>query len=224
MVSNVLGMAEREGAKMKPKQPRAEHCAYLTPENVYSALWKWWDSQQHMPDPGSLRWLDPACGDGRLLHKPYCDGAQVFGFDIRPECEKSFNNIGKHFVLVDDSLQMKWPENTEIIMNPPFGTRSNDLAGKFMRKMISHCTVNRRWGVALQLSSVLQAKRRGDIRLPDYKLDLTWRPQFERTKAMSGGYFKDFSWFVYSPTPTGTCKTYRLRKDGHGIEQNTGDT
>jgi predicted RNA methylase len=171
-----------------------------------------------------MDWLDPACGDGRLLDTPYCRGARVFGFDIRQGCEENFNDLGKHFTLVDDSLQTKWPENTEIVMNPPFGSRSNDLAGKFMRKMILHCTVNRRWGVALQLSSVLQAKRRGDIRLPDYKLDLTWRPQFESAKAMSGGYFKDFSWFVYAPIPTGTCKTYRLRRDGHATEQNAGNT
>ena len=197
---------------MKPKKPRAERCAYLTPKDVYTAMWDWWESTRSLPPVGSMVWLDPACGDGRLLQTPHARGSEVFGVDIQPECGQWFKDNGQVFTLVEDSLVIDWPKNAEVVMNPPFGTRGNDLAGAFLRKMINHCTLNRRWGIALQLSSVLQAQRRCDIRLPDFKLDLTWRPQFEGSKEMSGGYFKDFSWFIYAPAQTGTCKNYRLRR------------
>lgn len=98
-----------------------------------------------------------------------------------------------------NSLSEDWPPGYNVIMNPPFGTRSNDLSTLFLKKAVEHSDKNNVWSIALMLTSCLQAAKRLCIPMPEFRIDLTWRPRFESPKSMGSGYFKDFSWFVYAP-------------------------
>ena len=155
------------------------------------------------PDVESLKWFDPAVGDGRLLRHPSVLGCPTEGWDIRnvlPEARYKSGSISSicEFRQVD-SLERDWPADKCVIMNPPFGTRANDLSSAFLRKAAEHSRKHDKWCAALMLTSCLQAMKRLDIPMPEFRVDLTWRPRFESTKEMSGGYFKDFSWFIYAP-------------------------
>jgi len=170
---------------------------------VIDVLWDWWENALITPDMESLKWFDPAVGDGRLLKRPSDAGCPTIGWDIRnvvdEERYKDRNVSGICDFMRVDSLSVDWPSDANVIMNPPFGTRSNDLSSAFLRKAAEHRDKNDVWCAALMLTSCLQAMKRLDIPMPEFRVDLTWRPRFESTKAMSGGYFKDFSWFIYAP-------------------------
>jgi hypothetical protein len=89
-----FGDVDRKKAR-KPREPRREHDAYMTPMPLVEAIVA--TVKLYVPNPARI--IEPSCGDGEFiaaLRKAYPEAA-VGGIDIRPEVGEKITALGAVF-------------------------------------------------------------------------------------------------------------------------------
>jgi type I restriction-modification system DNA methylase subunit len=132
--------------------------------------------------------LDPCCGDGAVLDavKAYHPGITTCGIEIDAERAAT----ARHDVVVGDALDMRWPESSVIITNPPYS-----LAMQFVQRALREV---QQWGTVamlLRLNWLASQKRAAWLRnnTPSVYV-LPKRPSFTG----GGNDACDYAWFLWS--------------------------
>ncbi len=187
---------------------------YPTPACAAFALRDWLaDHHPHQLRAGC--WTDPAAGFGTLLEWTGIGRARRFGLELAgDDCPEQLYELRRRVpyenLQIDvNALAVDWPA-TNIEGNPPFS-----LLDGFVRRGVDHHDRTGRIVAFLMPIGFWNASGRRALRSPDWKLSLTWRPNFAAGYRPDGSEGsspnQDYEWTVYDGTqPPGCTRWARL--------------
>lgn len=146
--------------------------------------------------PASTTILDPACGEGELLH-PFTKVSVLRGIELDDGRAARARRVVP-YVTVGDALEVEWPDADLAICNPPF---SHALA--FVERAVAWRAAHPRSTVAFLLRLTFleaQERRRFHQTNPSDVYVLADRPKFRPGK--NGKMATDSvtcAWFVWGP-------------------------
>lgn len=175
------------------KTERATLDFYPTPAPAVAVLRDWLAAQPHAPGDTDA-FLDPAAGDGHIVHAM----RDVWGESFWHALEIDGARIGAledcaENPVAADALFAEWPA-AHVVANPPFR-----LLDDFWEKISRHRERHLVWCAAFTPCAWWHAEKRSRIVRPDYLLALGWRPVFRGQSGPGHKGSQDFVWAVLAP-------------------------